>query len=76
MGGGGGGSGYVIGSAVLAQTYTGNYRNPAFYWDPDLMAGYTSANIQEMPGYGAVNTNNTNAAATLVGGHAVCVIYY
>ena len=76
MGGGGGGSGYVIGSAVLAQTYTGNYRNPAFYWDPDLMAGYTSANIQEMPGYGAVNTNNTVPVATLVGGHAVCVIYY
>ena len=76
MGGGGGGSGYVIGSAVLAQTYTGNYRNPAFYWDPDLMAGYTSASIQEMPGYGAVNTNNTVPVATLVGGHAVCVIYY
>jgi len=76
MGGGGGGSGYVINSAVLAQTYTGNFRNPAFYWDPDLMAGYTSASIQEMPAYGAVNTNNAIANQTLVGGHAVCVIYY
>jgi Glycine rich protein len=76
MGGGGGGSGYVIGTAILAQTYTGNYRNPAFYWDPDLMAGYTGASIAEMPGYGAVNTRNINSIATLVGGHAVCVIYY
>ena len=76
MGGGGGGSGYAISTAILAQTYTGNYRNPAFYWDPDLMAGYTSASIQEMPGYGSVNTNNTVPVATLVGGHAVCVIYY
>lgn len=76
MGGGGGGSGYTITTAAMAQTYTGSYRNPAMFWDPDLMAGYTSASQQEMPAYGAVNTNNTNSTATLVGGHALCVIYY
>jgi len=76
MGGGGGGSGYIISGAAMAQTYTGDWRNPAFSWDPDLMAGYISSSQQEMPGYGGTTTQNTNGTGVLTGGHAVCVIYY
>jgi len=76
MAGGGGGSGYLISTATLGYTYTGAYRYPAFYWDPDLMAGYTSSSQAEMPGYGGLNTQNLQGTGVLTGGHAVAVIYY
>ena len=76
MGGGGGGSGYVIATAVLGYTYAGAYRQPPFYWDPDLMTGYTGASIADMPGYGGLNMQNQLGSGTLSGGHALAVIYY
>ena len=74
MAGGGGGSGFISPTAVYGQTYQGNYRTPALFWDPDLPTRAASA--IECPAYGAQNTQNNIAVSTLTGGHAYAVIYY
>jgi hypothetical protein len=73
MGGGGGGSGFVKSTGLLTGTYTGNYRNVAYSWDPDLLT--TTADI-ELPGFGGQNTQNNQPAGAPSGGHAYAVIYY
>jgi hypothetical protein len=73
MAGGGGGSGYINPNGLLAGTYAGNYRNPAYSWDPDLIR--TSTDI-ELPGFGGQNTQNNQSAGAQSGGHSYAVIYY
>jgi hypothetical protein len=73
MAGGGGGSGYVNPNGLLTGTYTGNYRNVAYSWDPDLLT--TTTDI-ELPGFGGQNTQNNQVAGAQSGGHAYAVIYY
>jgi hypothetical protein len=73
MGGGGGGSGFVSRKGLLAGTYTGQYRNPAYAWDPDLLVPTTAI---ELPGYGGVNQQSFVGAEVQSGGHALAVLYF
>jgi hypothetical protein len=73
MAGAGGGSGYVNPNGLLTGTYTGNYRNVAYSWDPDLL---TTGSDIELIGFGGQNTQNNQTAGSQSGGHAYAVIYY
>jgi hypothetical protein len=73
MGGGGGGSGFAMASGLLTGTYTGEFRNVAYSWDPDLLS-----NDNELipPGFGGSNPQNTFGEGQQSGGHGRAVIYY
>lgn len=73
MAGGGGGSGYTNPNGLLTGTYTGNYRNVAYSWDPDLLT--TTSDI-ELPGFGGTNNQGNPGTSSQSGGHAYAVIYY
>jgi hypothetical protein len=74
MAGGGGGSGFVSANGLLTGTYTGNYRNPAYAWDPDLLV---STPGRELPGFGGLNLQTHPVfEGSQSGGHALAIIYF
>lgn len=73
MGGGGGGSGYVSSGVYFGGTFVGNFRVPAFSWDPDLSQA-VSTNTSYA--YGGQNTQNNQAANSASGGNGYIIIYY
>jgi hypothetical protein len=72
-GGGGGGSGFTVPGGLLTGTYTGCFRLPAYFWDPDLLSDAAEV---EAPGFGGQNRDGFLWSGAPSGGHARAVIYY